>query len=67
MARPTKEYAAFRDLTDKLLTVSKTELDRRVAHQKAEAAKNPHKRGPKPKVRPSLSDPDADPGEDGSR
>lgn len=62
MARPTKEYAAFRDLTDKLLTVPKTELDRRVARHRAEAAKNPHKRGPKPKVTPSASDADPDAG-----
>jgi hypothetical protein len=36
MARPSKEYQAFRNLTDRLLTVSKEEVDKRVAAYKAE-------------------------------
>jgi hypothetical protein len=55
MGRPSKEYQAFTSTVDQLLTVPKAELDRRVAAYKAEADKNPNKRGPKPKVKPSDS------------
>lgn len=41
MARPSKEYQAFRNLTDRLLTVSKEEVDKRVAAYKAEREKTP--------------------------
>jgi len=46
MARPTKEYQAFTSLTDRLLTVSKEELDRRMVAYKADADKR-IKTGPK--------------------
>ena len=36
MARPSKEFQAFRNLTDRLLTVSKETVDKRVAAYKAE-------------------------------
>jgi hypothetical protein len=49
MPRPPKEYQAFASLVDRLLTVPKTELDRREAEYRKQAAKNPRKRGPKPK------------------
>ncbi len=49
MARPPKEFQAFTSLVDKLLKVPKEEVLRREAEYKAEAAKNPRKRGPKPK------------------
>ena len=39
-----------------LLTVSKAELDARVRAHKEQAALNPNKRGPKPKVKPSADD-----------
>lgn len=55
MGRQSKEFQAFTATVDRLLTVSKTELDRRMAAYKAEADKNPRKRGPKPKVKPSVS------------
>jgi hypothetical protein len=58
MGRPTKEYQAFTSLVDQLLTVPKEELDRRMVAYKAQADKNPNKRGPKPgkrKVTPSAS------------
>jgi hypothetical protein len=56
MGRPTKEYQAFTLLVDKLLTVPKDEINRRVEREKAASAANPRKRGPKPKVkRPSSS------------
>jgi len=48
MPRPTKEYQAFTSLVDRLLTVPKVELDRRIVAYKVEADKNPNKRGPKP-------------------
>jgi hypothetical protein len=51
MGRPTKEYQTFTSLVDRLLTVPKEELDRRMVAYKAEADKNPNKRGPKPKKR----------------
>jgi len=39
----------FNATMDKVLSVSYEELQRRIAAYKARAAKNPHKRGPKPK------------------
>jgi hypothetical protein len=60
MARPTKEYQAFTSLLDKLLTVSKDELDRRMVAYRDEASKRTRP-GPKPKkrkrkaVKPSAS------------
>jgi hypothetical protein len=51
MARPPKEYTAFRNLTDKLLSVPRAELQKRLDDYKEEAARNPPKRGPKPKTR----------------
>jgi hypothetical protein len=50
MARTSKEYQAFTSVVDRLLTVSKEELDRRQAEYQREAQKNPRKRGPKPKA-----------------
>ena len=50
MPRPTKEYQAFTSLMDRLLAVPKTEVDRRQAEYRKVAAKNPRKRGPKPKA-----------------
>lgn len=53
MARPSKEYQAFRDLTDRLLKVPKAEVDRRIAAYKDEREKIPRAsrpgRNPKPK------------------
>lgn len=51
MARPTKEYQAFRNLTDRLLRVSKTEVDKRIAAYDAEREKLPrsNRPGPNPK------------------
>ena len=55
MPRHSKEYQAFTSTVDRLLTVSKEELDRRLMAYKAEADKNPNKRGPKRKVKASVS------------
>ena len=61
MARPTKESQAFTSLMDRLLTVSKSELDRRQAEYKKQVDANPRKRGPKRKaVTPSVADHDED-------
>jgi hypothetical protein len=48
--RPSKAFREFAKLTNRLLAVPKDEILRREAAYKAEAAKNPHKRGPKPKA-----------------
>jgi len=55
VARPSKEYQAFRNLTDRLLTVSKETVDKRIASYKAEREKLPRsmRQGPNPKVKPS--------------
>ena len=54
--RQSKEYREFVKLTDRLLAVPRDVIQRRIdAHRKA-AAKNPNKRGPKPKVKPLSSD-----------
>jgi hypothetical protein len=50
MARPPKEYQAFTALTDRLLMVSKETVDQRMAEYRKQVAKNPRKRGPKPKA-----------------
>jgi len=50
MARPSKEYMAFTKLTDKLLSVPHAEIQKRIEQHREEAAKNPNKRGPKPKT-----------------
>jgi hypothetical protein len=58
MGRRSKEYQAFTSLVDRLLTVPKaTIVERHAAHREA-SAKNPKKRGPKPKksVSPDTGD-----------
>jgi hypothetical protein len=57
MARSSKEYQTFTNLVDRLLTVPKEEIHRRHAAHREKSAQNPRKRGPKPKVKPSTSDP----------
>jgi hypothetical protein len=46
---PNPEFAAFDRTMGKLLSVSHEELQRRMEAYKKQAAKNPNKRGPKPK------------------
>jgi len=62
MARASKEHQAFTSLIDDLLKVPKSTIHERHAEHKKKAALNPRKRGPKPKVISSASDPDADSG-----
>ncbi len=50
MARPSKEYSAFVKLTDRLLSVPRAEVQKRIDAYKVQAALNPNKRGPKRKA-----------------
>jgi len=56
MARTSKDFQAFRDLTDRLLAVPRATIQERLAQYREASAQNPRKRGPKPKVKPSSSD-----------
>jgi hypothetical protein len=49
MAESKPEYEAFTRTLDKLLTVPHDELKRRMDAYKEKAAKNPNRRGPKPR------------------
>jgi len=49
MASTNPEYEAFTRTLDKLLSVPHDEMKRRLEAHKEEAAKNPNRRGPKPK------------------
>jgi hypothetical protein len=51
MAKTSKEFDAFTKTMDHLLSVPKTEILRREAEYREQAAKNPKKRGPKPKAK----------------
>jgi len=51
LAQSNPEFDAFTRTLDKLLSVSHDELKRRMNAYKREAAKNPNRRGPKPKVK----------------
>jgi len=55
MSRPPKEFHAFTSLVDRLLTVPKDEILRRVEAEKAASAENPNRRGPKPKIKTSSA------------
>ena len=46
MARPSKEYQAFRNLTDRLLRVSKETVDKRMAAYKAQREQIPREARP---------------------
>lgn len=50
MSRPTKEYQAFTHLVDRLLTVPKATIVKRMGEHREQSAKNPRKRGPKSKA-----------------
>jgi putative sterol carrier protein len=50
MSAPAKEFRSFDALMSRLLKVSKETLDARMAAYREQAAKNPNKRGPKPKA-----------------
>jgi hypothetical protein len=48
-------WARFNGAMKKILAVPHAEIQRRIADHRAEAAKNPNRRGPKRKVKPSAS------------
>jgi len=52
MARPSKQYQVFGDFTDRLLTVSKETVDKRIADEDAKKSELPRSRRPgmKPKL-----------------
>jgi hypothetical protein len=50
MGRPSKEFQAFRELTDRLLAVPREKIQERITQHREASAKNPNKRGPKPKA-----------------
>lgn len=58
MARPSKEYQAFRDLTDRLLKVSKETVDKRAEAYKAERDEIPRsmRPGKNPKIPSGRAD-----------
>jgi hypothetical protein len=60
MARTSKEFQAFDSLMDRLLTVPKTELDRRQAEYRKQVDENPRRRGPKRKAVTPSADRDED-------
>jgi hypothetical protein len=56
MARPSKQYQAFREFADRLLAVPRATVEKRIAERREQTANNPRKRGPKPKAtRPDAS------------
>ncbi len=58
MGRPTKEFQAFTHLVDRLLAVPKETVQQRVDQHRERAARNPKKRGPKPKATGRAASPD---------
>jgi hypothetical protein len=58
--RSSEEFERFTAVVDTLLSVPRAELKRREEAYRAEADKNPRKRGPKRKVKPSASHDPAD-------
>jgi hypothetical protein len=58
--KPNPQFDAFTDITNRLLAVSHDEIQRREKEYRARAAKNPRKRGPKKKVKASVSPDRAD-------
>lgn len=51
------EFAAFTRLVDHVLAVPHSEIVLREAEYQRQAKANPRRRGPKPKIKPSISDP----------
>jgi len=51
----SKEFDAFTNLVDRVIAVPHSVIQRRVAEARELADKNPRKRGPKKKKRPTLT------------
>jgi hypothetical protein len=49
MPKTSKEYDVFTSLVDRVLKVPHTEIQKRIVQHREQAAKNPRRRGPKPK------------------
>jgi hypothetical protein len=54
MNRP-KEFDVFTELVDRVVSVPHSVIQERVEKHRKEAEKNPRKRGPKKKAKPSSS------------
>jgi hypothetical protein len=50
-APPSREYENFEKLLDRLLAVPRTTIEARIKAYRERSAKNPVRRGPKPKKR----------------
>ena len=59
-SKPNPEFDAFTDTVDRLLAVPREEIQRREKEYRKKVAQNPHKRGPKRKVKPFASHGPAD-------
>ena len=53
-AKTSTDYERFTSAVKHIMSVPKTEILRREAEYKEQADKNPHKRGPRRKVKPSA-------------
>ena len=54
-ARPSKEFKNFAKLTERLLTVPRDVVNKRMEQHREQAANNPRKRGPKKKISDDAS------------
>jgi hypothetical protein len=59
-SKSNPEFDAFTKFVDRLLSVPHSELQRREQEYQKQAAQNPRRRGPKRKVKPSVSPGPAD-------
>jgi hypothetical protein len=51
MIEGAEAFRRFRDATKAVLAVPHSEIQKRIEEHRARAAKNPNRRGPKPKAR----------------
>ncbi|MBI2817579.1 MAG: hypothetical protein HYX72_11625 [Acidobacteria bacterium] len=54
MSRNNQEFDTFTRSVERILAVPKSEILRREAEYRRQAAKNPNRRGPKPKQRSAV-------------
>jgi hypothetical protein len=54
-SKPNPEFDTFTHTVDTLLSVPREELQRREKEYRERVARNPRKRGPKKKIKPSAS------------
>jgi hypothetical protein len=57
--KSSQEYSRFTNLVDRLLTVSREEMQKREAEYRKQVDANPHRRGPKRKKRKTVKPPSA--------